>query len=117
MRCPNKRCGLETDRTIIAFRRTANGKPVKFEGCPSCYSPRREAQQERLRTGQKIWVADEAYGPAKTHQMNQDWGVKIKERAERNRRANATISEGAYNYLVSETRSGKLRDFRDRGRR
>lgn len=107
MKCPNKRCGMAASRTISTVRvDKKTGKSKVIEGCPACFE---YLKQEHIYTGKKIWHAYEAYGVKKTMQMNRDFGEKLKVRAARNRRDNATISEGAYNFLVDQSRKGLIR--------
>jgi len=83
MRCPNRKCRKPTPKIIVVFRRDQKGHAVKIEACPACFEQR---SAPRVYTGRKCWVAEEAYGKEKTHQMNMDWADKIKERAARMRR-------------------------------
>jgi hypothetical protein len=100
MRCPNKRCKLETSKIITGFRSNrTTGKLTKIQGCPACYD---YLKNPALYTGRKIWVGEEAYGKAKTHQMNMDWIDKASERAARNRRDTAYISPEAAEVVLGK---------------
>jgi hypothetical protein len=105
MRCPT--CKQESDRIIIAFPvNRETGRMRKVEGCENCFRPQVDAH---VYTGKKIWHGYEAYGVKKTMQMNQDWAANLQVRAARRRRENATISEGAFNYLVDQSKKGLIR--------
>lgn len=100
MKCPNKRCGRETDRTITAFRTNRNsGKARKVEGCPACFE---HVMERNVYSGRKIWTGHEAYGAKKTTQKNWDWIEKSKERAAKNRRETTYISGDAFDAITGK---------------
>ncbi len=80
MRCPNKSCGRETDRTISRF--DEDGK-LLMEGCPSCF---RHRTRGHIHTGRKIWTGPEAYGDKKDTEMNYEFLDRMSTRAAKMRR-------------------------------
>jgi hypothetical protein len=78
MRCPNRKCRKQTGRTITAYRGTK-----MVTGCPSCFEAR---MSPNVRTNKKIWTGKDAYGEAKTKQMNRDWIEGSAERAAKMRK-------------------------------
>jgi len=107
MRCPNSKCGRETDRVIVTFRSSRKtGKLKKIEGCAACFH---HQVAFHAYTGRKIWMGRDAYEPKKLEQMNMDWIERTKERAARNRRDTAYISPEAFNILAEKSKQGLIR--------
>ena len=85
---------------ITAFR----GKR-KIVGCPACFHHQME---RRVFMNQQIWMGREAYGDKKLAQMNRDWIDGAAKRAAKQRKDTGCISGAAFDYLVSESKAGRI---------